>query len=164
MRKLPAVEDARAIMTQGLEWSAWRWLLERGRVREMADRATAALDRADQRVKSAWPEELKLAYAQLLAAEKKSKRKNGSNHGAEEPHFIAPEVWAIAQRVKQADDKAERCRLDAEDIFDEAERRISAAMARQGARKALETYDLRESAIRKAEAAVRQLTPETTPS
>ncbi|HYL11830.1 MAG TPA: hypothetical protein VEV41_02280, partial [Terriglobales bacterium] len=61
-----------------------------------------------------------------------------------------------AKRVKEADDKAEHCRLDAEDTFDEAERRFSADMAREGARKALKTYDLREAAIRKAEAAARR--------
>ena len=57
--------------------------------------------------------------------------------------------------VKEADDTAETKRLDAEDAFDEAERRMSTAMAREGARKALETYDLHEKAIRKAEAAAR---------
>jgi hypothetical protein len=40
-------------------------------------------------------------------------------------------------------------------MFAEAERRMSAAMARDAARKTLESYDLREKAIRKAEAAGR---------
>ncbi len=44
MRKLPAVEEARAIMTEGTEWGVWRWLLEKKRVREIADKARAALD------------------------------------------------------------------------------------------------------------------------
>ena len=57
--------------------------------------------------------------------------------------------------MKEADDTAETKRLDAEDTFDEAERRLSTEGARQGARKALETYDLHEAAIRKAEAATR---------
>ena len=38
MHKLPAVEDARAVMTEGINWSAWRWLIEKRRVREIADR------------------------------------------------------------------------------------------------------------------------------
>ena len=29
MRKLPAVEEARAIMTQGIEWGVWKWLMEK---------------------------------------------------------------------------------------------------------------------------------------
>ena len=46
-------------------------------------------------------------------------------------------------------------RLDAEDTFTEGERRMSTDMAREGAGKALATYDLHEKAIRKAEAAAR---------
>jgi hypothetical protein len=46
-------------------------------------------------------------------------------------------------------------RLDAEDTFDEGERKLSVSMARDGARKALATYDLHEKAIRRAEAAAR---------
>jgi hypothetical protein len=61
----------------------------------------------------------------------------------------------MVRGVKEADDVAETKRLDAEDTFDEAERRLSTDMAREGARKALETYDLHEAAIRKAEAAAR---------
>ena len=42
-------------------------------------------------------------------------------------------------------------RLDAEGTFDEAERRLSAAVAREGAQKAIASWELREKAIRKAE-------------
>ena len=58
-------------------------------------------------------------------------------------------------RVKEADDEAETARLDAEDTFDVAEKKLSASLAREGARKAIESWDLREAAIRKAEAAKR---------
>ena len=150
MRKLAAVQDARAVMTEGMDWSAWRWLLERQRVREIADRATAALDAADKKTKSSWSEDLKQAYAQLL---NHSKRNGQSKHV--DPAAIDPATILIAKAVKEADDKAERARLDAENTFDEAERQFSADMAREGARKALATYDLREAAIRKAEGAVR---------
>ena len=64
-----------------------------------------------------------------------------------------PEVLAIAQKVLEADEETERQRLDAEDTFAEGERQMSTAMAREGAGKALATYDLHEKAIRKAEAA-----------
>jgi len=46
-------------------------------------------------------------------------------------------------------------RDEAEPFFDEAERCMSTSMAKKGALKAIESYDLREKAIRKAEAAAR---------
>ena len=150
MRKLAAVEEARAVMTEGLDWSAFRWLLERARVRAIADRATAALNRADKHAKAAWPDDLKIAYAAVAADEKRSR----TNHNGEQSS-TDPELRLVAKRIKDADDRAERCRLHAEAMFAEAEARFSAVMARGGARKALETYDLREAAIRKTEAAVR---------
>jgi len=58
--------------------------------------------------------------------------------------------------VKQADDEAENARLDAEETFDEAERQLSSSMARQGAEKAIDSWDRREKAIRKAEALARR--------
>lgn len=156
MQKLSAVEDARAVMREGTQWSAWRWLLEKGRVREIADRATAALDAADKKIKSSWPAEMKTAYSELEAAEKPAKRKNQLNHGAHVSHAISDDIRGAVEEVKEADDRAERCRLEAEEMFDEAERQFSAELARAAARKALRTYDLRETAIRKAEAAARR--------
>ena len=55
----------------------------------------------------------------------------------------------------EADEETEIQRLDAEDTFAEGERQLSTSMAREGAGKALATYDLHEKAIRKAEAAAR---------
>jgi len=66
MRKLAAVEEARAVMTEGMEWGVWKWLLEKRRVQEIADRATAALHEADRKVKAAWSDELKTAYKELV--------------------------------------------------------------------------------------------------
>lgn len=153
MRKLAAVEEARAIMREGMEWSMWRWLLERQRVREIADRATAALNRADNKVKRGWPEDLKIAYEELSEQRNSARnRRNGNGTDA-----ITPDIRILAKRIKEADDKAERCRLEAENTFDEAERRFSTDLAREGARKALKTYELREAAIRKAEAAGEQV-------
>jgi len=153
MRKLAAVEEARSVMKQGMEWGMWRWLLEKQRVREIADRATAALDEADRKVKARWSDDLKRAYQDLVDHEtsKRSRRKVSNSNS--ETVSIAPEVRFAAKTVKEADDEAERARLDAEDIFDEADRRLSTELARQGSRKALETYALRETAIRKAELA-----------
>jgi len=158
MRKLAAVEDARAIMTAGMDWSVWKWLLEQKRVREIADRATAALDQADEKAKAAWSDELKIAYLDLADEDDKPKRtRRESGKKKEEGNSIDPEVTLTARRIKEADDAAERARLDAEDTFDEAERQLNAGLAREGARKALKTYDLREHAIRKSEAAAASL-------
>ncbi len=156
MRKLAAVEDARAVMTAGMDWSVWKWLLEQKRVRTIADRATAALDQADEKAKAAWGDELKIAYLDLTDQEDKpnpARRETGKKKEKEEDNSIDPAIRLTAQRIKEADDAAERARLDAEDTFDEAERQMSARLARVGARKALKTYDLREHAIRKSEAA-----------
>jgi hypothetical protein len=46
--------------------------------------------------------------------------------------------------------------MDAEQTFEDAERQMSAGLARQGAVKAIECWDLREKAIRKAEALARR--------
>ena len=66
MKKLHAVEDARAVMTQGLEWGVWKWLTEKKRVRALADLARAALDDLEMKVKLTWSDEHKLAYNQQL--------------------------------------------------------------------------------------------------
>lgn len=152
MRKLPAVEDARAVMTEAMDWSVWRWLLEKGRVREIADRATAALDRADKRAKAGWCDELKQAYNELLE-EGRPKRNRGNGRAASAGNGAVFEVRLLAEQIKRADDQAERVRLDAEDTFSEADRTMNTSLAREGARKALRTYDLREKAIAQSEAA-----------
>jgi hypothetical protein len=155
MRKLEAVEEARAIMTQGLEWGVFKWLMEKRKVRIIADKATAALNDAEDKVKATWSNDLKRAYNYL--ATQNGDASNGK-HGAKSKTAAKPgdpEVLAIAQKVFEADEEAERMRLDAEDTFAEGERHSSTAMAREGAGKALATYDLHEKAIRKAEAAAR---------
>jgi hypothetical protein len=137
MRRLNAVEEAKALLSEAIDWSVWRWMTEKGRVRAVADRGTASLDEADQQAKAAWPADLKKAY----------RDENARN--------VDPKLKAAAQRVKEAEEEALRARMDAEQTFDEAERLLSASIAREGARKALYAYDLREKAIRKAEAANR---------
>ncbi len=156
MRKLPEVEEARSVMSESLEWGMWKWLTEKKRVREVADRATDALNAAEMKVKEAWPDNLKQAYDAVVDGEfsedKKPKAKAKSNKAAT---GVDAETMKTAREIREADVIAEQCRLDAEDIFDEADRKMSTSMARDGAKKALERYDLHEKAIRKAEAAGR---------
>jgi hypothetical protein len=44
--------------------------------------------------------------------------------------------------------------MDAEETFDEAERQLSTSLAREGCRKAIQSWELHEKAIRRAEALV----------
>jgi hypothetical protein len=128
MRKLAQVEEAKDIMRQGIEWSVMRWLKEKRNVRKLADRANAALDALDRDMKAAWPAELKEAY----------------EAGGESE---------LAQRIKRADDAAARARVRAEKTFDEAEEQMSARLAREGCLQAIQSWELREQAIRMSERA-----------
>jgi hypothetical protein len=148
MRKLEAVEDARAIMTKGLEWGVFKWLLEKPKVRKIADRATEALNDAEDKVKATWSDDLKRAYNHLAT-------QSGAGKGKKVDGKFDSDVLETARKIVEADEETETMRLDAEDTFAEGERKLSVAMAREGAQKALATYDLHERAIRKAEVAAR---------
>jgi hypothetical protein len=151
MRRLAAVEEARAVMTEAADWGVFRWLLEKGRVQEIADRATAALAEADRKVKADWGDTLKRAYQELVDQEKP---RRAHRQEKDQRNGIPPEIRVIARSVKEAYDKGQRARVQAEDTFDQAERRMSTDLARTGCRQALESYDLREQAIRKAQSAI----------
>ena len=145
-------------MAQGMAWGVWKWLTEKKRVRALADEARAALDDFEMKVKLTWSDEYKLAYNQLVSengdarqARRKSKVVKSATNGN-----VDAKVLAAVTKVKQADDAAYNAHEDAEDLFAEAERKMSTAMAREAARKALEAYDLHEAAIRKAEALARE--------
>jgi hypothetical protein len=156
MKQLESVEEAKALLTVAKDWSILKWLTDKKRVRTIADRGTSALDDLEKSVKSSWPEELRLAYEELAApvsadddpfaaAEYEFARQQAEN--------VPEKFKAAARKVKTADDKATEARLTAERTFDEAERRMSAALARRGAEEAILAYDLRYQAIREAEAA-----------
>ncbi len=144
MKRIPPVEYAKELMTEAHDWSLWRWLLDKGRVRRAADDANAALLAAEQKVISEWNEPMRRAYAELSAQESGGKKRQSS---------VDPEVMAAVLRIKEALDEAERVRLNAEDTFDEADRRLSTDLAREGTAIAIQAWTMREKAIRKAEAA-----------
>lgn len=154
MKKLAAVEDARAIMKEGMEWGVWKWLTEKKRVRQIADKARAALDQVEMEVKQHWPDEYKLAYNELVTENGSSKRtrKGAKNGGTALAVKADPKIVAAAKAVADADDDAYNAHEDAEDAFAEAERKMSTSGAREGARMALVAYDKHEAAIKKAEA------------
>ena len=153
MRKLPAVEEAKAIMSQGTEWGVWKWLLEKKRVRGIADEARAALDEFEDKVKATWSDDLKIAYNQLVEqnGDVKQSRAKGRAARKDAAPKVTSQLMTAVKRVKEADDDAYNAHEDAEDLFAEAEKRMSTSLARDAARKALEAYDLHEAAIRKAE-------------
>jgi hypothetical protein len=154
MRKLPAVEAAKAIMTEGMDWGVWKWLTEKKRVRAIADDARAALDDLEMKVKEIWSSEYKIAYNQLVEQDDTPRRGGKQTKGKkqDDPPNADPKVLAAVKRVKDADDEAYNAHEDAEDTFAEAERKMSTSGAREGARMALVAYDRHEQAIRKAEA------------
>ena len=151
MKKLEAVETSRAIMTQGMEWGVFKWLLEKPKVRKIADKATAALNDCEDKVKATWSDDLKRAYNYIATQNGEAAKGKKSA-----PKDIDAAALEIARGVFEADEVTETMRLDAEDTFAEGERKLSVSMARDGARKALATYDLHEKAIRKAEAAAKK--------
>ena len=158
MHKLVPVEEAKALMNEAKDWSVWRWLTEKRRVRSVADKATDALNECERKVKDAWGDDLRKAYREVeleLSMDGNSRLRRQYEKAKEEAKEIDAQIKLAIRRVKEADDEAEQARLDAEATFDEAERRLSAGMAREGAQKAIDTYALHEKAIRRAEAVAR---------
>lgn len=145
MPKLAKVDAARALMTEATSWSVMKWLREKKTVRCAADEANAALDQLRARLQQEWPESLQAAY-QALAAQTKPTRNQSP------APTVNPEAAATAGKIKEADEEAHRARMDAEDTFDQAEKQLSTALAREGCRKAIHSWDLHEKAIRQAEA------------
>jgi len=150
VRKLPEVEEAKSLMMEAMEWSVFRWLFEKRRVRETADQANAALDDLNRAVKARWRSDVKAAYKELPA---KAGGAGSRRQADPAPQNIDPQVRTFAKKVKEADDAAHRARMDAEDTFDEAERQLNTDMAREGCQKAIRSWELHEKAIRAAEAA-----------
>jgi erythromycin esterase-like protein len=149
MAKLPEVETAKALMTEASAWSVMKWLREKKRVRKMADKANAALDELDRKVKANWSVEVASAYKEL--SQKAGSGSPAKRSSAEGSQTTNSKIKQFAQQVKEADDQALQARMDAEHTFDEAERLLSTSMAREGCRRAILSWDLHEKAIRRAE-------------
>jgi len=159
MRKLVQVEDAKSLLEVAKDWGVWKWLMEKKRVRQTADIAWEAFDELEKDVRSAWSEDLNKAYAELVAeaevAEGGAPAKRKYEKAKKEAAEIDPKIKALALKQKEIDDEAWRVRMQAEDMFDEAERRLSTSMAREASQVAIDAYNLREKAVRKAETAAR---------
>ena len=66
-----------------------------------------------------------------------------------------PKIKETVKRLKEAEEEADRVHQEAEDIFAEADRRLSTTMACEGAQRAIEAWEMREKVIRKLEVAGR---------
>jgi hypothetical protein len=154
MRKLAQVEEAKALMSEAMDWSVFQWLWEKGRVRGSADRANAALDDLNKRTKARWRDDLKTAYKDLQRRAALGPQERPAPSGPDPPPAIAPETMAFLEEVKRADQKAHRARMDAEKTFDQAERFLSTSLAIEGCKKAIRSWELGEAAIRLAETGV----------
>ena len=146
MKRLPEVVTAKELMNEAMRWSVMTWLREKKRVRKTADLANAALDRLSDELRQRWPENIRVAY-EALASEPAAQRTNGQVKAASKDSGVS----AIARTLKQADDEAYRAKMAAEMMFDEAEKKLSTSLARQGCEKAIRAWELHEEAILQAE-------------
>ena len=149
MEKIPEVAAAKALMTEAVSWSVMKWLREKKRVRKTADQANATLDQLNQAVKDRWPDAVRVAYKALVP-----QGAGIATAPVQSSQPIDQQSSLSAKKVKEADDAAYRARMDAEETFDEAERQLSTSLAREGCRKAIQSWELHEKAIRRAEALV----------
>jgi hypothetical protein len=141
MHKLPPVEEAKTLFNEAKDWSVWRWLVEKKRARTTADAAWEALEACEEKVRAGWNEEWRQAYGHP-----KSRR-----YAA-----LDDEVKTALERLYEDDEEAKQARDRAEAQFDEADRRMSTSMACEGAQMAIDAWEMREKAIRKAEALARR--------
>jgi hypothetical protein len=146
MKEPPEVRDAKELMNQAMDWSSFRWLFEKSRVREIADRANAALDRLNRNIKARWSGGAKEVYKEL-AASKSAPTEHENSKVATSPTELA----ALLQKVIEADEAAHKARRNAEDTFDEAEKQMSTTLAKEGCKMAIRSWELHEKAIRRAE-------------
>ena len=159
MQKLSSVEEAKSLLNEAKEWGTWRWLTEKKRVRAAADAAWADLEEVEKDIKGSWSVDLRKAYRELQAAANlngNAKAKQLYRQAVEDAKDVDPDLKTFAEKLKDEDDVAFQARMTAEETFDEAERRLSASLARQGSEQAIEAYELREKFIRRAEAARRK--------
>ncbi len=139
MEKIKEVAEARALFTEAADWSVMKWLGEKKRVRKTADICNATLDRVEMELREKWSAELRAAFESLS--------------GGQNSHKVSPETEKLAKSLKEAHDAAIAKRMEAEDTFEKAEKRMSVSMAREGCHIAMAGWDLHEAAIKKSEMA-----------
>jgi hypothetical protein len=149
MRHLPEVQRARELMNEAIDWSTFKWLFEKSRVRKTADLANAALDKLQRATKARWSDEAKAEYKKLSGKAAGATRRQQQE---QLPQTIDPQVGLLIEKVAEADKAAHRARMDAEETFERAERQMNISLAKEGCQKAIRSWELHEKAIRRAEA------------
>ncbi len=158
MRKLAAVEEAKRLFGEAMDWGLLRWLIEKRNARQTADAAWAAFDEYEEEVKASWSEDLRKAWNEVeteIAAASDGRARRTYEKAKAEAKDIDPEVKTRMRLLKEIDQRAFQARMDAEAQFDEADRRMSSTMACEGAQMAIDAWILREKFVRKMEAASR---------
>jgi hypothetical protein len=149
MRKLTEVQRAKELMNEAVDWSTFRWLFEKPRVREIADLANAALDKLERATKSHWSDEIKAEYREI--SRQGASHKRGQQNEPALPGSTDAQFRLLVEKMFDADKAAKRAREEAEKTFDEAEKKLNIGLAREGCKKAIHSWELHEKAIRKAE-------------
>lgn len=147
MKQLPEVEKAKELMQEAMDWSAFKWLLEKSRIRATADAANAALDHLHRSVKSRWSDNAKASYKEL-AAMTAIARQQELTAACSQPNS---DLVVLVDKVVEADHAAHKARMHAEETFDQAEKQMNTSLAKEGCKKAIHSWELHETAIRLAE-------------
>jgi hypothetical protein len=103
-------------------------------------------------VKDRWPAHVRAAY-ESVGKQSADKMEARQSNRPTSPN-IDGRTFLSAKKVKAADEEAYRARMHAEETFDLAEKQLSTALAREGCRKAIHSWELHEKAIRMAEALI----------
>jgi hypothetical protein len=148
MKTLPEVEAAKQLMNEAMRWSVMTWLREKKRVRKAADQANAALDRVSEELRQSWPDDIRTAY---LALDTNDAAFTAKGRPSQKTSAQDSRKFVIARQLKDADDEANRARMAAEKTFDDAEKRLSTSLAREGCLKAIQSWELHEKAISEGE-------------
>ena len=159
MQKLIPVDEAKALMTEAVGWSIWGWVMEKRKLRATADKAWAALDEAEARVRAGWSEDLQKAWQELeaeAALDSNPRAKRQYEKAKEAAKDVDLQTKSAAKKLKEADKEAYSLRMQAEETFDEADRRLSTSIACEGARQAVDAWETREKYIRKMETLARR--------
>lgn len=127
------MEEAKALFEQAKDWGVWQWLSRKRQARQTADAAWEALEACENEVIAGWSDPLRKAWR--------------SHSPKSDDHDLSRTI----QRLKLADVEANNARLAAEAQFDEADRLMSASMAREGSQMAIDAWTMRERLIRRLE-------------
>jgi hypothetical protein len=148
MKKLPEVEQAKELMSEAMNWSAFKWLLEKTRVRQTADAANAALDHLNRSIKDRWSGNATTVHKDLAAMPAAARQQQVTAASSRSNS----ELLLLIEKVVEADHAAHQARMHAEETFDQAENQMNASLAKEGCKKAIHSWELHEKAIRAAEA------------